>query len=198
MAGQVCTAAQRVLVHESVEEVFMAAFLARVAELRVGDPLDERTDMGPVLNDRAVEKVQAHVDDALAKGATVQQFGEASGRLYPPTVLSGVTQDMLVAREEAFGPVAAVMTYATVEEAIATANDTVYGLNAAVFTQSMRDSWRFIDALQHGTVLINESTNYWDQLAPFGGAKASGIGRELSTDALLSFTEKKTVVLNVG
>lgn len=197
MAGQVCTAAQRILVHDSVMEEFMSAFLPRVEALRVGDPLDERTDMGPVLNDRAIEKVQAHVDDAAAKGATVQQFGEVSGRLYPPTVLSGVTKDMIVAHEEAFGPVAAVMTYSSIDEAIETANDTAYGLNAAVFTQSVRDSWRFIDALQHGTVLINESTNYWDQLAPFGGAKASGIGRELSTDALLSFTEKKTIVLNV-
>lgn len=198
MAGQVCTAAQRVLVHEAVMDDFMAAFLPRVQALRIGDPLDENTDMGPVLNDRAIDKVQAHVDDAVAKGATLKQFGEVSGRLYPPTVLSGVTEDMIVAREEAFGPVAAIMSYASVEEAIATANNTAYGLNAAVFTQSVRDSWRFIDALQHGTVLINESTNYWDQLAPFGGAKASGIGRELSTDALISFTEKKTIVLNVG
>lgn len=198
MAGQVCTSAQRVLVHRDVEAQFIEALNDKVKQLRIGDPLDEATDMGPLIHDRAVEKMQAHIDDAVAKGATVYQFHEPAGRVYPPTVVTGVTKDMLAAREETFGPIAAVMSYSTVEEAIEIANDTEYGLNAAVFTQSVRDSWRFIDELQFGTVLVNETTNFWDQLAPFGGVKSSGVGRELSTDALLSFTEKKTIVLNVA
>jgi succinate-semialdehyde dehydrogenase/glutarate-semialdehyde dehydrogenase len=198
MAGQVCTSAQRVLVHRDIEQEFVTAFTAKVAALTIGDPLDERTDMGPLIHDRAVAKMQEHVEDARAKGATVHQFHEAAGRVYPPTVLTGVTGEMLAAREETFGPIAAVMTFDTVEQAIEIANDTEYGLNAAVFTQSVRDSWKFIDSLQFGTVLVNETTNFWDQLAPFGGVKSSGVGRELSTDALLSFTEKKTIVLNVG
>ncbi len=198
MAGQVCTSAQRVLVHRDIEAQFTETLNAKVKLLRIGDPLDEATDMGPLIHDRAVEKMQAHVDDATSKGATVYQFHERDGRVYPPTVITGVTSEMLAAREETFGPIAAVMSYSTVDEAIAIANDTEYGLNAAVFTQSVRDSWRFIDELQFGTVLVNETTNFWDQLAPFGGVKSSGVGRELSTDALLSFTEKKTIVLNVA
>lgn len=142
--------------------------------------------------------MQQHVDDAASKGATVHQFHERDGRLYPPTVLTGVTGEMLAATEETFGPIAAIMSYSTVDEAIEIANGTEYGLNAAVFTQNVRDAWKFVDSLEFGTVLVNETTNYWDQLAPFGGAKASGIGRELSTDALLSFTEKRTIVFNVG
>ncbi len=198
MAGQVCTSAQRLLVHEDVQDAFLEAFIARVKELKLGDPLDESTDVGPMIHDRGVAKMQQHVDDAASKGATVHQFHERDGRLYPPTVLTGVTGDMLAATEETFGPIAAIMSYSTVDEAIEIANGTEYGLNAAVFTQSVRDAWKFVDSLQFGTVLVNETTNYWDQLAPFGGAKASGIGRELSTDALLSFTEKRTIVFNVG
>lgn len=198
MAGQVCTAAERVLVHADVHDEFVARLLARTEQLIVGDPLSESTDMGPLCNDATLSKVESHIADARAKGATIHQFHEQSDRLFPPTVLTGVTAGMRIAAEETFGPVAPIMVYREIDEALHIANDTEFGLNAAAFTQSIRDSWRFIDGLQHGTVLINETTNYWDQLAPFGGAKASGIGRELSTDALLSFTEKKTIVFNVA
>jgi succinate-semialdehyde dehydrogenase/glutarate-semialdehyde dehydrogenase len=154
--------------------------------------------MGPLCNDVTLAKVRDHVEGARADGATIHQFHEESGRIYPPTVLTGVTQAMEIARHETFGPVAPIIRFGSLEEALEIANDTEFGLNAAAFTADLRDAWRFVDGLQHGTVLINETTNYWDQLAPFGGAKASGIGRELSTDALLAFTEKKTIVMNVG
>jgi len=198
MAGQVCTAAERILVHEDVHDAFVAGLLARTRELTVGDPLDEQTDMGPLCNDATLNKVESHIADAREKGATVHQFHTQQGRLYPPTVLTDVTPDMIIARDETFGPVAPIIRYREIDEALAIANDTEFGLNAAAFTRNISDSWKFIDGLHHGTVLINETTNYWDQLAPFGGAKASGMGRELSTDALLSFTEKKTIVLNVA
>jgi succinate-semialdehyde dehydrogenase/glutarate-semialdehyde dehydrogenase len=198
MAGQVCTAAERVLVHDDVHDEFVAKLLDRVRDLKVGNPLDEATDMGPLCNDVTLAKVRDHVEGARADGATIHQFHEESGRIYPPTVLTGVTQAMEIARHETFGPVAPIIRFGSLEEALEIANDTEFGLNAAAFTADLRDAWRFVDGLQHGTVLINETTNYWDQLAPFGGAKASGIGRELSTDALLAFTEKKTIVMNVG
>ena len=105
---------------------------------------------------------------------------------------------MLIAQEETFGPVAPIIKFATTEEAIDIANSTAFGLNAAAFTKDLRTAWMFIDGLQSGTVLINETTNYWDQLAPFGGAKSSGLGRELSTWALQAFTETKTVVIDVS
>ncbi|QYM77076.1 aldehyde dehydrogenase [Leucobacter luti] len=198
MAGQVCTAAERVLVHADVHDAFVARLLERTQELTLGDPLSESSDMGPLCNDATLCKVEAHIADARERGATIHQFHEQHGRLYPPTVLTGVTPEMRIAAEETFGPVAPVMVYHELDEALRIANETEFGLNAAAFTENIRDSWRFIDGLQHGTVLINETTNYWDQLAPFGGTKASGIGRELSTDALLSFTEKKTIVFNVA
>jgi succinate-semialdehyde dehydrogenase/glutarate-semialdehyde dehydrogenase len=198
MAGQVCTAAERLLVHDAIYERFLEQLVARTEKLIVGDPLDEATDMGPLCNDRVMAQVDAHVEDARSCGARVIQIHERSGRLYPPTILDGVTPDMRIATEETFGPVAPLIRYRTIEEALEIANATEYGLNAAAFTSSLATAWRFIDGLRHGTVLINETTNYWDQLAPFGGAKASGLGRELSTWALEAFTERKTVVIDVG
>lgn len=197
MAGQVCTSAERILVHDDVHDAFVEKLLERTQQLKVGNPLDEANDMGCLSSDATLAKVEAHVADAREKGARIHQFHEQAGHLYPPTVLTGVTTDMLIAKDETFGPVAPIIRYSSIEEALRIANDTEFGLNAAAFTNDISDSWKFIDGLNHGTVLINETTNYWDQLAPFGGAKASGVGRELSTDALLAFTEKKTIVINV-
>jgi succinate-semialdehyde dehydrogenase/glutarate-semialdehyde dehydrogenase len=198
MAGQVCTAAERVLVHESVHDVFVERLVERMKELTVGDPSEESTDMGPLCNDTVLKMVSSQVEDARVRGAEVIQHGTVEGRVYPPTVLVGVTNDMEIARRETFGPVAPIIKYATLDQAIEIANDTEFGLNAAAFTDSLADAWQFVDRLQHGTVLINESTNYWDQLAPFGGAKSSGVGRELSSWCLEAFTESKTVVFDIG
>lgn len=198
MAGQVCTAAERVLVHEAVYDEFVQRLTVRASELRVGDPLDEATDMGPLCNDATLAQVVRHVEGAREDGAEVVQIGEVRGRVYPPTILTGVTSDMLIAREETFGPVAPIIRFNSTEEAIEIANSTDFGLNAAAFTKDLRTAWKFIDELESGTVLINETTNYWDQLAPFGGAKSSGMGRELSSWALQAFTETKTVVIDVS
>ena len=198
MAGQVCTAAERVLVHEDIHDLFVAKLVERTKQLKTGDPLDEATDMGPLCNDNVLKQVVSHVDDARSKGADVIQAGELTGRLFPPTILVNVTEDMLIAREETFGPVAPIIKYGDIDEALQIANSTEFGLNAAAFTNNLRDAWRFIDGLEHGTVLINETTNYWDQLAPFGGAKSSGLGRELSSWALGAFTETKTIVIDIS
>jgi succinate-semialdehyde dehydrogenase / glutarate-semialdehyde dehydrogenase len=113
-------------------------------------------------------------------------------------VLTGVTAEMMIAREETFGPVAPVMTFASDAEAIETANGTGYGLTAAVFTNDLRAAWHFAESLRHGTVLVNETTNYWDQLAPFGGRGKSGSGRELSSWMLDALTETKQIVFDIG
>lgn len=198
MAGQVCTAAERILVHEDVQDDFVERLSKRMSEIRVGDPLDEATEMGPLCNDMVAQQVQAHIDDAVAQGATMLQNFEPDGRMYPPTLLTGVTPSMLVAQEETFGPVAPIISYATVDEAIAIANGTPYGLNMAAFTTNFATAWKFVDELQAGTVCVNETTNYWDQLAPFGGVKESGMGRELSSWVLDAFSEVKTVVMDVA
>lgn len=198
MAGQVCTAAERVLVHEEIHDIFVAKLIERTKQLKIGNPLDEATDMGPLCNDNVLKQVVSHVDDARAKGAEVFQTAELRGRLFPPTILVNVTDEMLIASGETFGPVAPIIKYRNIDEALQIANSTEFGLNAAAFTNDLRDAWRFVDGLQHGTVLINETTNYWDQLAPFGGAKSSGLGRELSSWALSAFTETKTVVFDIS
>ncbi|WP_256465771.1 aldehyde dehydrogenase [Conexibacter sp. S30A1] len=191
LAGQVCTSAERILVHESVHDEFVSLLSARMATLRVGDPTDEATEMGPLCNEGTLARVRAHVQDARDRGAEVRQFGEEDGLFYPPTLLVGVTPDMEIARAETFGPVAPVIKVASTEEAVAIANSSELGLTASVYTRDLATAWRVGEALQHGTVNINESTNYWDQLAPFGGTGKSGNARELSQWFFGTFTETK-------
>ena len=198
LAGQCCTAAERILVHESVKDRFVEALTERTKALQVGDPADEATDMGPVCQPEVLERTQAHIADAVAKGATVVHGGAHDGQLHEPTIVDGVTSAMRIAQEETFGPVAPIMTFATLDEAIAIANETEFGLTASVFTNSLKDAWYAAEELRHGTVHINETTNYWDQLAPFGGAKKSGAGRELAGWIVDGLTETKQITFDVS
>jgi acyl-CoA reductase-like NAD-dependent aldehyde dehydrogenase len=198
LAGQCCTAAERILVHESVKDEFLAALVERTKALRVGDPLDEETDMGPLCTDEVLARTIEHVEDAVAKGARIVYGGGHEGRFHEPTILDGVTSDMSIAKEETFGPVAPIMTFGDLDEALAVANETDYGLTAAVFTRSLHDAWHAAEELRHGTVHINETTNYWDQLAPFGGAKKSGAGRELAGWIIDALTETKQITFDLA
>jgi succinate-semialdehyde dehydrogenase/glutarate-semialdehyde dehydrogenase len=198
LAGQCCTAAERILVHESVKDAFLDALVERTKALKVGDPLDEETDMGPLCTDAVLARTQEHLEDARAKGARVVLGGDHSDRFHEPTILDGVTSEMRVAKEETFGPVAPIMTFKTLDEALEIANETEYGLTASVFTRSLHDAWRAAEELRHGTVHVNETTNYWDQLAPFGGAKASGAGRELAGWIIDVLTETKQITFDLG
>jgi len=153
---------------------------------------------GIVTRDLVTGKVESHIADAVEKGARVVLGGGSDGQVHEPTIIDGVTSDMRIAQEETFGPVAPIMRFETLDEAIEIANETEFGLTAAVFTNDLRAAWRAAEALRHGTVHINETTNYWDQMAPFGGAKKSGAGRELAgwiTDAL---TETKQITFELG
>jgi succinate-semialdehyde dehydrogenase / glutarate-semialdehyde dehydrogenase len=198
LAGQCCTAAERILVHESVKDAFVAALVERTKALRVGDPLDEETDMGPLCTDEVLARTIEHVEDAVAKGARIVHGGGHEGRFHEPTILDSVTSDMSIAKEETFGPVAPIMTFGDLDEALAVANETDYGLTAAVFTRSLHDAWHAAEELRHGTVHINETTNYWDQLAPFGGAKKSGAGRELAGWMIDALTETKQITFDLA
>jgi succinate-semialdehyde dehydrogenase / glutarate-semialdehyde dehydrogenase len=198
LAGQCCTAAERILVHESVKDEFLALLVERTEALKIGDPLDEETDMGPLCTEAVLARTQEHLEDARAKGANVVLGGGHEELFHEPTIVDGVTSEMRIAKEETFGPVAPVMTFATLDEALEIANETEYGLTASVFTRSLHDAWRAAEELRHGTVHINETTNYWDQLAPFGGAKASGAGRELAGWILDALTETKQITFDVG
>jgi acyl-CoA reductase-like NAD-dependent aldehyde dehydrogenase len=197
LAGQVCTAAERVLVHRDVHEAFVQRLVERTKQLRVGDPLAEETDMGPMCHRGTLERTRAHIEDAVANGAEVVVGGTSNGMYHDPTVLTGVTNTMRIAREETFGPVAPIMAFDSLDEALEIANSTEFGLTASVFTKSLNDAWTAAEELRHGTVHINESTNYWDQMAPFGGAKKSGSGRELAGWIADALTETKQITFDL-
>jgi acyl-CoA reductase-like NAD-dependent aldehyde dehydrogenase len=197
LAGQVCTADERVLVHRDVHEAFVQRLVERTKQLRVGDPLAEETDMGPMCHRGTLERTRAHIEDAVANGAEVVVGGTSNGMYHDPTVLTGVTNTMRIAREETFGPVAPIMAFDSLDEALEIANSTEFGLTASVFTKSLNDAWTAAEELRHGTVHINESTNYWDQMAPFGGAKKSGSGRELAGWIADALTETKQITFDL-
>jgi succinate-semialdehyde dehydrogenase/glutarate-semialdehyde dehydrogenase len=196
--GQVCTSAERLLVHEDVYDEFVEKFKAAAGQLRIGDPADEDTQMGPLRNEATMKKVEAHIEDARQKGAEIVQYGPDDGLFHPATVLTGVNPDMLIMQEETFGPVAPIMKISSTQEAVDIANTSELGLTASLWTKDLATAWRVGEALPHGTVNVNETSNYWDQLAPFGGANKSGVGRELSQWFLENFTERKLLVFELG
>ncbi|MCI2400926.1 aldehyde dehydrogenase family protein [Aliiroseovarius subalbicans] len=197
-SGQVCTSAERLLVHEDVYDEFLEKFLARAAKLKIGDPSSEESEMGPLCNSDTLKRVKSHVEDACAKGAKIEQFGNEEGLYFPATILTDVTLDMDIMREETFGPVAPIYKFKDNQEVIDIAHLSGLGLIASLWTRDLATAWRVGEALPHGTVNINETSNYWDQLAPFGGTGQSGVGRELSQWFLETFTEKKLLVFDLG
>ncbi len=193
--GQSCIAAKRFIVHEGVADAFTGAFVAAMAALTVGDPLDPATEVGPMVTAAARDTLVAQVDDARDKGAAVLCGGGRPGGpgfFYPPTVLTGITPDMRVATEEVFGPVALLTRVAGADEALAVANGTRFGLGASVWTRDPDEQERFINGLVAGQVFVNAMVASTPEL-PFGGVKASGIGRELSSYGLREFCNVKTV-----
>ena len=193
--GQTCVCANRLLVQAGVYDAFTQKLTAAVAKLRIGDGLAGETDQGPLIDARAVAKVEEHVADAVSKGARVALGGRphALGHtFYEPTILTGVTPAMMVAREETFGPVAPLFRFETEAEAIAMANDTEFGLAAYVYTRDLARSWRVSEALEYGIVGMNTGI-ISTEVAPFGGVKESGNGREGSKYGILDYTEIKYV-----
>jgi acyl-CoA reductase-like NAD-dependent aldehyde dehydrogenase len=204
-AGQSCTAGELFLVHEAVHDEFLDKLAARIArEVKLGDPFDEGTTMGPLNNEPTAAKMDEHVGDAVARGAEVVAGGlRASGfptaLYYEPTVLDGITADMEVAREETFGPIVPIRTISGEEEALATIDESPYGLLAAVFTHDLGRGLRFAEAARAGWVNVNASSNYWEPHLPFGGRSGSrsGVGRVGGRFSFESFTELKTVVVEL-
>jgi succinate-semialdehyde dehydrogenase/glutarate-semialdehyde dehydrogenase len=204
-AGQVCCATERVLVHTSVHDDFMNAVVAAAEEWKLGDPFDDDTLVGPMNNEPTARKMDAHLEDALAKGATIVTGGSRDAdrptRLYyQPTIVDGVGTDTLINREETFGPIVPVITVADDDEALRVANDSHLGLQAAVYTSSLKRAFRFLDHLRVGNVVVNDSTDYWEAHEPFGGASGTqtGWGRIGGRYTMLDMTDLKTVVLDVG
>ena len=193
--GQTCVCANRLLVQQSVYDAFASKLVAAVRKLRVGDGLAGETEQGPLIDAAALKKVEEHIADATAKGAKVALGGKRhalGGTFFEPTILTGVTPAMMVAREETFGPVAPLFSFDTEQEAIAMANDTEFGLAAYLYTRDLARSWRVSEALEYGIVGLNTGL-ISTEVAPFGGVKESGTGREGSKYGLLDYTEIKYV-----
>jgi acyl-CoA reductase-like NAD-dependent aldehyde dehydrogenase len=203
VSGQCCVATERLLVHESVHDELVERLVKEAAEVRLGDPLDDETTMGPLNNRPVAEKVERHIEDARARGVEVLTGGgRADGfptdLYFELTVLDGVPTDSLLFRDESFGPVLPVTTFADDEEAIRLANDSHLGLQAAVFTSSLKRAFTFIDRLRVGNVVVNDTTDYWEALQPFGGAAGTrtGWGRVGGKWALADMTDLRTAVID--
>ena len=193
--GQTCVCANRLYVQAGVYDEFSKRLVKAVAAMRVGDGLAGATEQGPLIDANALAKVEEHVADALSKGASVAHGGQRhalGGTFFEPTVLTGVTTAMMVAREETFGPVAPLFRFETEEEVIHLANDTEFGLAAYFFTRDLARSWRVQEALEYGLVGVNTGL-ISTEVAPFGGWKESGIGREGSKYGIDEYTEIKYV-----
>jgi len=203
-AGQVCSASERVLVARAVHEPFKEAMIAAARAVRLGDPLQETTTMGPMNNRATAEKMDRHLQDARAKGAQVVAGGNrASGfptdLFYEPTILDNVRQDMLVFQEETFGPVVPMTEVKDDVAALQVANQTGMGLVASVFTTNLRRAFYFAEGLQAGTVVVNDASTYWELHLPFGGraGKRSGYGRLGGKHTLMEMTDLKTIAIDL-
>jgi acyl-CoA reductase-like NAD-dependent aldehyde dehydrogenase len=195
-AGQTCISVQRVYVHEAVYEDFVRKLLARVAALRVGDPLDEDTDVGPLIDLAAAERVEEWIEEAVAKGAKVLAGGARSGALWEPTVLAGLQENMRVSCEEVFAPVVGLTPFADVRAAIDAAGRSRFGLQAGLFTNDMRVVEEAFDRLDVGGIMVNDVSTFRIDHMPYGGVKSSGLGREGLRYAIEEMTELKLLTLN--
>jgi len=197
-SGQTCVCANRILVQENIHDAFIAALKIAVTELKVGNGLDPVSKQGPLINEEAVAKVQSHISDALSKGASLISGGKrlaGDGTFFEPTIITGVTSEMLVCQEETFGPLAGVIKFKTEQEAIEMANNTPFGLAAYFFTKDNARTWRVGEALEVGVVGINTGLISYEG-APFGGVKESGIGREGSLHGVDEFVEIKYLCID--
>ena len=201
--GEVCAAGSRLLVDRSIKDAFLDKVAARAKKMSPGDPMDPKTRLGAVASKRQLETDLRYIDIAKKEGATLIAGGERAdigtgkGFFLQPTVFADVTPQMTIAREEIFGPVLAAIDFADVDEAIARANDSSYGLAAAVWTKDIKKAHYVARKLQAGTVWVN-TYNVYDTAAPFGGYKQSGFGREMSVHALEHYTQVKSVWVDLN
>jgi len=191
--GQTCVCANRIFVHDKIYDEFSKLLSIRVGQLKAGNGLEQGVTIGPLIDEAAVEKVEEHIEDALAKGAKVILGGQRhvlGGHFFQPTILTDVSNDALLLNDETFGPVAPLIRFTSDDEVINKANDTEFGLASYFYTQNIARAWNVADALEYGIVGINEGL-ISTELAPFGGIKESGIGREGSKYGIDDYMEVK-------
>ncbi|WP_407636208.1 aldehyde dehydrogenase family protein [Salibacterium aidingense] len=199
--GQVCAAGSRLFVQDSIYDKFMDEFREKVQKIKIGDPLDGTTQMGPQVSQGQLEQVESYVASGIEQGATVTVGGERqkdrSGYYYTPTIVENVSNNMKIAQEEIFGPVVSVIRFTDEADALKKANNTIYGLASGMWTNDVKRAHRMAKKLQAGTVYVN-TFSMLDSAAPFGGTKQSGFGRELGTEALDMYTETKHVWVDLS
>lgn len=196
-AGQVCNSAQRVMVNEKIYDAFLEALRQKVEAITTGDPLKENVKMGPMVREQDAARVQEWVQDSVKHGAKLLVGGERHGTMLAPTVVSGVKSDMRVSRDEIFGPVVVTTRFDNIDEAIKSANDTNYGLSAAIFTQNLDWAMKFIQGVDSGNIHVNWGPQWRADLMPYGGLKESGMGKEGPRYAMEEMTELKMVVMHL-
>ena len=197
-AGQVCISTQRVLAAGKVYGDFLDALKPRVAALTLGDQLDEKTKVGPMVREKEAVRVAEWVKEAVAQGARVVIGGERRGALYPPTIVADVKPEMRISCDELFGPAVAVAPFDDIDQAIALANDSQYGLAAGIFTENLEWAWKFAREVQSGNLHINWGPQWRADLMPYGGLKESGFGKEGPAYAVQEMTELKMVVFHLS
>ncbi len=196
-AGQVCISLQRILLHRDIREKFLDRFIPAVEGLSLGDPLDEGTDVGPMITENAAARAEEWIKEAITKGANVLTGGGRKANMVKPTVLANVDRDMKVVCHEVFAPIVSVQEYSTIEEAIEMVNDSEYGLQAGVFTSDIEIAFKVAREAQVGGVMVNDTSMYRFDPMPYGGVKASGMGREGPKYAIEEMTDLKIVVFNL-
>jgi acyl-CoA reductase-like NAD-dependent aldehyde dehydrogenase len=197
-SGQVCLSVQRIYVHRAIAEAFTERFVRATEALKVGDPLDEECDVGPMIDEGEAIRAEAWIEEAVAGGAKVLCGGKREGAVLHPTVLTDVTQAMKVVCAEIFAPVVSILPFDDFDDALRMANDTIYGLQAGVFTRDVQKAWRAIRRLEFGGVIINDVPTFRADHMPYGGVKESGIGREGVRHAIEEMTHVKMVAFQVG
>jgi glyceraldehyde-3-phosphate dehydrogenase (NADP+) len=194
-AGQVCISVQRMFLHDDIRAEFMKKFIAGVEQLKLGDPADPSTDLGPMVDAAAASRTQRWVDEAVALGGRVLAGGKADGTFFPPTVLENVPVTAQVCSNEAFAPVAVVVGFSDFGDAIRQVNDSFFGLQTGVFTNDLGNAWRAFSELEVGGVIVNDIPTYRIDHMPYGGVKDSGLGREGLRWAIEDMTEIRIMVL---
>ncbi len=197
-AGQNCISVQRVLVHRPIYDETLAKLMGRIAELKVGDPRNEDTDVGPMIDEQAAEKAEAWVREAVDTGAQIALGGERDGNMFQPTVLTNTRPDMKVDCQEIFAPVITVSSYDDFDEAIRRANSTDYGLQSGVFTQNVNRVMQAFESVEVGGLQVNDVSTFRVDHMPYGGVKGSGVGREGPRYAIEEMTEVRLMVLNLA
>jgi glyceraldehyde-3-phosphate dehydrogenase (NADP+) len=197
LAGQICISVQRILIHNAIMDEFLHILIPKVNNLKVGDPMQEDTEFGPMINEEQAQRTMDWIEDALRAGGKLLAGGHREGTLLHPTILQDVPMEAKVCREEVFAPVVTVIGFDTIEEAIELSNDSIYGLQAGIFTNDINEAMNAAYKLDVGGVVINDVPTYRSDIQPYGGMKHSGLGREGIQFAIDSMTDLRSIVFNL-